>query len=65
MKNKNLTKTLLLVLCLGLILGIGFYLFSVEQSKCDLGGGSYCQGECCKITADGCIAGPCSIILKR
>lgn len=42
----------------------GFFAFDVDAAICkpkDIGGS--CEGECCKLTKDGCIAGPCSVIL--
>ncbi len=44
---------------------IGFSSMNVEAATCtpegDIG---TCVGECCKLTKAGCIAGPCSVILK-
>lgn len=43
---------------------VGFLTIDVDAAICkpkDIGGS--CEGECCKLTKDGCIAGPCSVIL--
>lgn len=63
MKRKRLVFVFLAVL-LVLVLVSGFYALRLQAAKCNIGNGTYCEGECCKVTVDGCIAGPCSIILK-
>lgn len=37
-------------------------LFLIGNAKCSCATGDECEGECCRCTALGCSAGPCSVI---
>ncbi len=57
-------SALFLSLILLLVLLIGFSAINLQSAVCTPKDGTSCEGECCKLTKDGCIAGPCSVILK-
>ena len=64
MKKKSfIVFGLTVVFVLAVFLGISS--INVAAATCTPEGKiGKCEGECCKLTKDGCIAGPCSVILK-
>lgn len=51
------------IFCLAVL--VGFVSLNLDSAICGpTPGGGVCYGECCKLIKDGCIAGPCNIILK-
>jgi hypothetical protein len=64
MKKKNFLIFALTVIFI-LAFFIGFSSLNVDAAVCTPEGNmGTCEGECCKLTKEGCIAGPCSVILK-
>lgn len=64
MKKKSLVVCLLMAIFV-LAAFAGLLTINLEAAKCKPAGDiGTCEGECCKLTKDGCIAGPCSVILK-
>ena len=65
MKKKSVIVFVFTVM-LVLAVFIGVSSIDINAATCTPEGGiGDCVGECCKLTKDGCIAGPCSVILKR
>jgi uncharacterized membrane protein len=65
MKKKSLLIFILTVIFV-IAAFVGFLSINVEATATCTPSGNIgdCVGECCKLTKTGCIAGPCSAILK-
>ncbi|MCK5058724.1 MAG: hypothetical protein KAT34_18890, partial [Candidatus Aminicenantes bacterium] len=60
--KKNMSKTILSVIVL-IILLVGFVYVNIFAATCTPTNGTVCEGKCCKLTKEGCIAGPCDKIV--
>jgi hypothetical protein len=63
--KKKLFVVYVLAAIFGLAVLVGFISLDLDSAVCGpTPNGGFCIGECCKYTKDGCVAGPCNIILK-
>lgn len=62
MKKKLFFSILLLLVAVTIV--VGSLSIHLDAAICKPAGDiGTCEGECCKLTKTGCIAGPCSVVL--